>query len=568
MLLQLNIKNFALIEDLTISFEKGFNVLSGETGAGKSILIDAINYVLGSKFSKDLIRTGENKTFVEAIFSIENPKTEETLKEQDIEYDDLIIISRETFQSGKSIAKVNGKSILLSSLKSISSTLLDIHGQHENQNLLSNENHIHYVDYYGEDNIRKLLENYREKYYKLNEIEDKILGLLGKDGEKEKLTDFFKYQIDEINSANLKEGEEEELEEKYKILSNAEKINNTLNMCYNNLYTNDEGVLSIYDGLSMVIKEISSLEKNLPKVKDIKGSLEEAFYNIEGSIEQIRSIKENIYYDENELEYINSRIYLINSYRKKYGNTIKDILNYRDKIKLQYEEMINSSEIVEKLKKDKAKIIEELKVEGEKLHKERCRIAESLETKIKGELNFVGLEKSTFKIEVDLEDKFTQNGLDKVQFSISTNPGEPLKPLERVVSGGELSRIMLALKTVFVDKDKIPSVIFDEIDTGISGRIAQCVAEKMYTISKGHQVFCVTHLPQIACISDMHYWVSKEVKEDKTFTRVRQMSKNEKEYEIARMIGGAEVTKLTLEHAKELIGMANSKKIELKSNIG
>lgn len=568
MLLQLNIKNFALIEDLTISFEKGFNVLSGETGAGKSILIDAINYVLGSKFSKDLIRTGENKTFVEAIFSMENPKTEEILKAQDIECDDLIIISRETFQSGKSIAKVNGKSILLSSLKSISSTLLDIHGQHENQNLLSNENHIHYVDYYGEDNIRRLLENYREKYYKLNEIEDKISQLLGKDGEKEKLIDFFKYQIDEINSANLKEGEEEELEEKYKILSNAEKINNTLNMCYNNLYTNDEGVLSIYDGLSMVIKEISSLEKNLPKVKDIKGSLEEAFYNIEGSIEQIRSIKENIYYDEKELEYINSRIYMINSYKKKYGNTIKDILNYRDKIKLQYEEMINSSEIVEKLKKDKAKIIEELKVEGEKLHKKRCGIAESLETKIKGELNFVGLEKSTFKINVELEDKFTQNGLDKVQFSISTNPGEPLKPLEKVVSGGELSRIMLALKTVFVDKDKIPSVIFDEIDTGISGRIAQCVAEKMYTISKGHQVFCVTHLPQIACISDMHYWVSKEVKEDKTFTRVRQMSENEKEYEIARMIGGSEVTKLTLEHAKELINMANLKKIELKCNIG
>ncbi|WML35300.1 DNA repair protein RecN [Clostridium sp. OS1-26] len=568
MLLQLNIKNFALIEDLTISFEKGFNVLSGETGAGKSILIDAINYVLGSKFSKDLIRTGENKTFVEAIFSIENPKTEEILKEQDIECDDLIIISRETFQSGKSIAKVNGKSILISSLKYISSTLLDIHGQHENQNLLSNENHIHYVDYYGEDNIRRLLENYRKKYYKLNEIEDKIFKLLGKDGEKEKLIDFFKYQIDEINSANLKEGEEEELEEKYKILSNAEKINNTLNMCYNNLYTNDEGVLSIYDGLSMVIKEISSLEKNLPKVKDIKGSLEEAFYNIEGSIEQIRSIKENIYYDEKELEYINSRIYLINSYKKKYGNTIKDILNYRDKIKLQYEEMINSSEIVEKLKKDKAKIIEELKIEGEKLHKERCRIAESLEAKIKGELNFVGLEKSTFKINVELEDKFTQNGSDKIQFSISTNPGEPLKPLEKVVSGGELSRIMLALKTVFVDKDKIPSVIFDEIDTGISGRIAQCVAEKMYTISKGHQVFCVTHLPQIACISDMHYWVSKEVKEDKTFTRVRQMSENEKEYEIARMIGGSEVTKLTLEHAKELINMANLKKIELKCNIG
>ncbi|MBV7275071.1 DNA repair protein RecN [Clostridiaceae bacterium UIB06] len=564
MLLQLNIRNFALIESLTISFEKGFNVLSGETGAGKSILIDAINYVLGSKFSKDLIRTGENKTFVEAIFSLENSRTIEILKEQDIECDDLVIISRETFQSGKSIAKVNGKSILVSVLKIISSTLLDIHGQHENQNLLSSENHIHYLDYYGEEILKVLLDTYREKYYRLSDIENKICDLLGKDGEKEKLIDFFKYQIDEISSANLKENEEQDLEEKYKILSNAEKINNTLNSCYKHLHSGDENVLSIYDGLATVIREISALEEAFPRVKEIKSSLEEAYYNIEGSIDQIRSIKENVYYDEKELEYINSRIFQINSYKKKYGKTIKNILEYRDKIKLQYEEMINSNQIVEKLKKEKFKLIEELRIEGEKIHEERCRIAEKLEVKIKNELNFVGLEKSIFKVGVDLEDKFTLNGLDKVQFCISTNPGEPLKSLEKVVSGGELSRIMLALKTVFVDKDQIPSVIFDEIDTGISGRIAQCVAEKMYTISKNHQVFCVTHLPQIACISDMHYWVSKEVKDNKTYTKVRKMDEKEKEYEIARMIGGSEVTKLTLEHAKELIELANSKKNGIK----
>ncbi|WP_411679229.1 DNA repair protein RecN [Clostridium thailandense] len=564
MLLQLNIRNFALIESLTISFEKGFNVLSGETGAGKSILIDAINYVLGSKFSKDLIRTGENKTFVEAIFSLENSRTIEILKEQDIECDDLVIISRETFQSGKSIAKVNGKSILVSVLKIISSTLLDIHGQHENQNLLSSENHIHYLDYYGEEILKVLLDTYREKYYRLSEIENKICDLLGKDGEKEKLIDFFKYQIDEISSANLKENEEQDLEEKYKILSNAEKINNTLNSCYKHLHSGDENVLSIYDGLATVIREISALEEAFPRVKEIKSSLEEAYYNIEGSIDQIRSIKENVYYDEKELEYINSRIFQINSYKKKYGKTIKNILEYRDKIKLQYEEMINSNQIVEKLKKEKFKLIEELRIEGEKIHEERCRIAEKLEAKIKNELDFVGLEKSIFKVGVDLEEKFTLNGLDKVQFCISTNPGEPLKSLEKVVSGGELSRIMLALKTVFVDKDQIPSVIFDEIDTGISGRIAQCVAEKMYTISKNHQVFCVTHLPQIACISDMHYWVSKEVKDNKTYTKVRKMDEKEKEYEIARMIGGSEVTKLTLEHAKELIELANSKKNGIK----
>jgi DNA repair protein RecN (Recombination protein N) len=567
MLLQLNIRNFALIENLTISFGDGFNVLSGETGAGKSILIDAINYILGSKFNRDLIRTGENKTFVEAIFTLENSKTIDILKEYDIELEDLVIISRETFQSGKSIAKVNGKSILLTALKDISSTLLDIHGQHENQNLLSWENHISYLDYYGEDSLKNMLEEYRTKYYKLKEIEGKITELVGKDGEKEKLIDFYKYQIDEINSANLKENEEEDLEEKYKILSNAEKINNALSSSYLTLYSGEEGIPSIYDGLRAVMRNLTTLENNLPKINEINQCLQDAYYNIESSVEQIRNIKQGIYYDAKELEYINSRIYQINSYKKKYGNSINDIFKYRDNIKQQYEEMINSGEIIESLKIEKDKLKDELITYGEKLHEKRGNIAKILEKKIKGELNFVGLEKSIFNISVELENKITYNGLDKVQFYISTNTGEPLKPLEKVVSGGELSRIMLALKTVFVDKDQIPSVIFDEIDTGISGRIAQCVAEKMYTISKNHQVFCVTHLPQIACISDMHYWVSKEVDNGKTYTRVRKMNEQEKEYEIAKMIGSSEVTKLTLEHAKELIEMANSKKPKLISKI-
>jgi DNA repair protein RecN (Recombination protein N) len=566
MLLQLNIKNFALIENLTISFEDGFNVLSGETGAGKSILIDAINYVLGSKFNKDLIRTGENKTFVEAIFTLANSKTLEMLKENDIDIEDLIIINRETFQSGKSITKINGKSILLAELKLISSTLLDIHGQHENQNLLAAESHIEYVDSYGKEKSTEVLLNYRDKYNELRKIENKITELTGKDGERDKLIDFLKYQIDEINSSNLKENEDDDLEKKYKVLSNAEKISSTLNNSYSCLYTGNEEAVSIYDNLGLVIKELCLVQESLPKIKEINDGLKDAYYNIEGSIEQIRSIKDNISYDEKELEYINSRIYQIDGFKKKYGSSIEKILEYRDKIKIQYDEMINSSEIIQKLKKEKDDLIKQLKIYGEKLHKERCEIAEELQIKIKNELDFVGLEKSIFKIKVDIETKFYLNGMDKVQFYISTNPGEPLKPLEKIVSGGELSRMMLALKTVFVDKDQIPSVIFDEIDTGISGRIAQCVAEKMYTISKKHQVFCVTHLPQIACISDIHYWVSKEVKNEKTYTRIRKMNKEEKQYEIARMIGGSEVTKLTLEHAKELVKMANFRKREIKSN--
>ncbi|OAA83318.1 DNA repair protein RecN [Clostridium ljungdahlii] len=565
MLLQLNIKNFALIEKLTISFESGFNVFSGETGAGKSILIDAINYVLGGKFNKNLIRTGENKTFVEAVFTIENPKTFEILEEKDMKLEeDLVIISRESFQSGRTVAKINGKSILLSDLRDISSTLLDIHGQHDNQNLLSEQNHIDYLDYYGENFISDIMEEYKKSYQNLNNIKDKIYELSGKSEDREKLIDFLKYQINEINSADLKETEEKELDKKFNVLSNAEKINNVINKCYITLYSGEEEKNSIYDNFGIVLKQLNSIKDIMPQIGDMCTSLENIYYAIEGNIDEIRNMKDSVYCDKNELEYINNRIYQINGLKKKYGNTIKDILDYRDKIKTQYEEMKNASDIIKNLNSEKIKLENLLKIKSKKLHEIRCKTAHVLEKNIKDELNFIGLEHSIFKIEVNFEDKFTSKGMDKVKFCISTNPGEPLKPLENVVSGGELSRIMLALKTVFVDKDHIPSVIFDEIDTGISGRIAQSVAEKMYTISKKHQVFCVTHLPQIACMSDTHYWVSKNINNNKTYTKVKKMKKTEKEYEIARMIGGEKVTKLTLEHAKELVRMADSKKCKIK----
>ncbi|RMC99711.1 DNA repair protein RecN [Clostridium autoethanogenum] len=565
MLLQLNIKNFALIEKLTISFESGFNVFSGETGAGKSILIDAINYVLGGKFNKNLIRTGENKTFVEAVFTIENPKTFEILEEKDMKSEeDLVIISRESFQSGRTVAKINGKSILLSDLRDISSTLLDIHGQHDNQNLLSEQNHIDYLDYYGENFISETMKEYKKNYQHLNNIKDKIYELSGKSEDREKLIDFLKYQINEINSADLKETEEKELDKKFNVLSNAEKINNVINKCYIALYSGEEEKNSIYDNFGIVLKQLNSIKNIMPKIGDMCTSLENIYYAMEGNIDEIRSMKDSVYCDKNELEYINSRIYQINGLKKKYGNTIKDILDYRDKIKTQYEEMKNASDIIKNLNSEKIRLENLLKIKSKKLHEMRCKTAHVLEKNIKNELNFIGLEHSIFKIEVNFEDKFTSKGMDKVKFCISTNPGEPLKPLENVVSGGELSRIMLALKTVFVDKDHIPSVIFDEIDTGISGRIAQSVAEKMYTISKKHQVFCVTHLPQIACMSDTHYWVSKNISNNKTYTKVKKMKKTEKECEIARMIGGEKVTKLTLEHAKELVRMADSKKCKIK----
>ncbi|MCB2308028.1 DNA repair protein RecN [Clostridium estertheticum] len=560
MLLQLNIMNFALIEKLSINFERGFNVLSGETGAGKSILIDAINYVLGGKFNKSLIRTGENKTYVEAIFTIDNQNNKNVLEEMDIDYEDTVFISRETFQSGKSIAKVNGKSLLLSKVKYISKNLLDIHGQHDNHNLLDKVNHIFYVDSFGNERLRTAIIEYNDKYTRMISIKNRIIKLEGNEGERDKRIDFLNYQLEEIKNANLKIGEDEELLEKYAIVSNSENLEKHLSRSYQLLYTSDEENPSVLYNLAIAIKELRTIEKHMDKIKEITDSIEESYFNIEESITEIRDLKESIYYDEKELEYMNSRISQINNWKKKYGATIKEIYEYRDKIDIEYEELTNSSEIIASLKKEKIALEGEMRIIADEIHEIRCETAKNLQNKIKDELNYIGLEKSKFFIEVKLTDEFYKNGCDKVQFCIATNPGEPLNPLEEIVSGGELSRIMLALKTVFVDKDEIPTVIFDEIDTGISGRIAQCVAEKMYLISLNHQIFCVTHLPQIASMADINYLISKNVINDKTYTNIIRMNDNEKQQEIARMIGGTEVTKLTLENSKEMINLANIQK--------
>ena len=565
MLLQLNIKNFALIEELSISFEKGFNVLSGETGAGKSIIIDAINYVLGSKFNKELIRTGQNKTFVEAVFTLENRMSKKELINQDIAYEDFIIISRESFQSGKSVTKVNGRSILISQLKKITETLLDIHGQHENQNLLDSSSHINYLDYFHSNKIKKPLKEYNLIYEKIKDIEKKIKELSGENNDREKIVDFLKFQIEEINNANLKQEEEKELEDKFKLLSNSERFTKVLNYSYEVLKNGEENESSVIDSLNLVIRELGSIEKDMTDIEKVNKSLENIFYVLEENINEIRNLKDNIYYDEEELNTINSRLYQIGTLKKKYAPTIDEILEYRDKLEKQYDELVHSEKIIEELNKEKSILMKDIKKVASELHIIREKGALDLEAKIKKELDYIGLEKSTFKVSVKLIEELREHGMDEVQFLISTNPGEPLKPIEKIVSGGELSRIMLALKTVFVDKDKIPSVIFDEIDTGISGRVAQSVAEKMYSISQKHQVFCVTHLPQISCFSDTHYLVSKRIEENKTYTIIEKLDDNGKNEELAKMIGGSEVTDLTLKHAEEMIFMANKKKQSLKN---
>ena len=563
MLVVLNIKNFALIQELSVEFGAGFNILSGETGAGKSILIDTIDYVLGGKFSKELIRYGEDKTYVEAIFDMENNEIYTLLNDLNIENDELLVVSRETTISGKSIIKVNGKTIVLSQLKRIREKLLYIHVQHQNQSLLSKGTHILYLDEYNSENISPLLEQFEIVKNRHSQIEDKINELKGND-DREKILDYIKFQIDDIEKAKLKPGEEEDLREQYNILANAEKISSSLINSYNYLNNNPQGN-SVLELLSKVISEFSHSEMHLEKIKDKRVQVEEAYYLLEESTRDIRDIANEIYYDKNELAAINERIYEISLYKKKYGDSIDEILKFLEKLKNQYDEFINSEEIILNLKKELSVIEKDMSEIGVKLHEFRCMSAKDLEVRIKEELSYVGLEKAIIKIDVNLSEIANNRGYDDVQFLISANPGEPLKPLEKVLSGGELSRIMLALKCVFVDKDKIPTLIFDEIDTGISGAIGKRVGEKMYQVSVKHQVLCITHLPQIAALSDNHYFVSKKVENGKTFTQIRMLNEQDKVCEIAKMIGGDNLSDVAIDNSREMVKLANIKKNEIKN---
>ena len=562
MLIQLNIKNFALIEEIKVEFDDGFNILSGETGAGKSILIDAIDYVLGGKFSKSLIRTGEEKTFVEAIFSIDNEFVKKELDELDIEYEDIIIISREYTISGKSIIKVNGRSLIISQLKKIREKILDIHGQHQNQTLLDRGSHIIYLDNFIGDKIKEPLKKFNELRERLNEIKAKILKINGNE-DREKLIDYTKFQIDDIKKGNLRVGEEEELKEEFNYLSNAEKINNSLKISCELLNYRDDGN-SVLESLSRVISELSSVEKNSQVIGEKKAVIEEAYYNIEEVSRELRDIAEDTVYDENKLEKINERIYEINGYKKKYGNTIEEVIEYFNKLKENYNELVNAAEILKELEEEEKHVLNEMKTVGDTIHKIREKFSEILKESLLKELAYVGLEKSTMEIQVKLCENYNERGFDEVSFLISTNTGEPVKPLEKVLSGGELSRIMLAFKCVFADKDGISTLIFDEIDTGVSGAVAQRIGEKMYQVSLNHQVLCITHLPQIAILSDHHYFVSKSIRDNKTFTNIKILNKDEKIHQVATMLGGNEVTKATYENVKEMLKLSENKKNEIK----
>ena len=548
MLIQLNVKNFALIDHLELFFDRGFTILTGETGAGKSILIDSINYVLGEKFSKDFIRTGEDRTYVEAIFTLED-NARKILDTLGIEYEDKIIFFRESYANGRNNARINGKSVLISVMKEVGKELLDIHGQHNNQNLLDSSKHMDYLDSFIDLSGLDEFLAYQEEYKTLGVLKEKLADLLGK-SDREKLLDYLKFQLEDIEKAKLREEEELELTEKFSMINNSEKISTGLTTAHELLSNEENGIL---EHLSFAIKSLKGIEKVYEKVKGSVENMEGAYYSLEETFRELTDYMDSVYYDQDELNEINERLYLYSSYKKKYGPEVQDILDYYEKIKVEYEEIINAEELIEATKAAIEEAKAKLRILGKALHKKRVDGGKTLSKKINDELKFVGLEKADFEVQVSETEHIYSTGIDEVNFMISTNKGEPKKPLEKIVSGGELSRIMLSMKVAFIDKDKTPSVIFDEIDTGISGRIAEAVGEKMYSLSHGFQVFCVTHLPQIAAFSDNHLVVEKMEDKSRTFTKVSKADKKGKIEELAKMIGGSTISLVTTKNAEDIV---------------
>lgn len=554
MLNKMRIEKFALIDNMDLEFKNGFTVISGETGSGKSILIDAICFILGFKFSKSIVRNGEDKTSVEAIFDIYHEKINEILNENGIEIEDYLFIRREGYVNGKSIVRINGHVVTNNTLKLISKYLMDIHTQHQNYELLNNAKHINYLDkYIGKKidfkNYLDVFREWNEIRYKINEIKNNDLN--------DSYIEYVKFQINELTSAKLIIGEDYELEEKIKLLNNSEKISKTLNFSLDSLIYREQ--FAINSELINIIKSIRMID--LKDLNEISNKLEGIYYDLESISEDIKAICDKTHFDVNEFDSINARIYKINALKKKFNKmNVEDLVKYNEELQLYLDNVLNQERVLKDYEKIEYEKRKQLKIEADKITEIRKKYAKMIENEIVNELNYMGMENIIFKINIEKDKDFTQTGNDNVNFFISTNKGEPLKDLSKVVSGGELSRIMLALKIVFLGNEPISGIIFDEIDTGVSGKIAQKVGEKMYSLSKRCQVFCITHLAQIASLSDNHYVVSKKIENDKTYSHIKMIGDEEKVSEIAKMIGGESITEGAFISAKELIG--NKKLLE------
>lgn len=536
MLSTLHIKNIGIIDDLSINFEEGFNVLTGETGAGKTLIIGSLAILSGGRFSKEMIRKGEECSLIEA--SIFVPQSE-------FAEDGNIIISREVYSNGRNTCKVNGNLVTVSELKRVMSKIIDIHGQHDNQNLLDNTKHIVYLDSFIGDELFKMKQEYQEYFNKYNEIKNKLKNNYGDETEKTRRLDLLRYQYNEIDVANLKIGEDLELEEKHNIMMNSEKLKENLEEIDENINSN------AIEYISNSIRCLEKIEDYGEIYKSKLAELKSIYYELQETARDLSSLKDEANFDEYERDEVERRLDIIFSLKRKYGNSIEEILEYKSKLAEEIEQIENVEEINKKLRIEQKEIESKMNNLCNLMNEKREKYGIILSEKINNELKDLEMPNACFSIKIEKEASFNINGNDKIEFAISTNIGEESKELIKIASGGEMSRIMLAIKTVLADIDEVPILVFDEIDTGISGKAAKAVAEKMKIISNKHQTLCITHLPAIAAQGDNNFYIYKEVKNGKTRTNIKKLNEEETIFEIARISNG-NITEVAIENAKEL----------------
>lgn len=535
MINHISIKNFAIIENTEVDFEKGLNIITGETGAGKSIVIEAVSLALGSRADTSSVRTGADKAVVQLAGELNGEE---------------IVITREVSASGKNLCRLNGEIITLARLNEVCRKLADIHGQYDNQSLLNPDYHIVLVDSYHKEKTDPVRQEVSQKFNAFSRYRSELSSLLSLERENARKKDFYRFELDEIDSAKLNPGEDVELDERISMLQNSEKIFESIEKSYTLL---TEASPSLIDGVGAchrAIEEIASYSRDL---ESISGELGDIYYRLQDISRSLGEMRENVSFSPAELDGLILRLNQIENLKKKYGSSIEDILAYRDSIASKLEKIDNFDDEKHRLEKQLIEARDELFAACSSLSEIRKEIASELETKILAELSDLNFKDAQMKITVEPLSSPTEEGMDKVEILISANRGEPLKPLYKIASGGEMSRIMLAFKNIISSSDMIPTLIFDEIDNGISGITASIVGKKLREISKQHQIICITHLPQIAAAGDQNYRIYKETNGEKTFTRVEKLSEDEKVSEVARLLGGTTITDTTLQSARELI---------------
>lgn len=559
MIKELYMRNCALIEELRVDFGSKLNILTGETGSGKSIVLEGLSLCLGGKYDRSFLRKGCDKGLVELLIYTDNKKVEDLLDEYSIPYsDNELHVSRSIFEDGKSTTKLNGRTIRLADLRTIMMAIVDIHSQHQNQALYNKDVHLEFLDLYGKDALKDSMSKYSACYEKYIEVKTKINELNDNMSEREleREVDLLKYQIDEIEKANLDVDEYEILKVKYKKLSNQDKINTAILTSYDILRSGDLGV---EDRIGKSLAALGPVADYDIVLEDFVEVLENIMYQLEDLDASIRSYIDKNEYNPQLLEEIQVRMDFINTMKRKYGDRIEDILDYKLEMKKRLYNIENREERRQALLKEKRIIEEDLEVIGGELTDQRMKVANLLEESLLKELGSLNMKNTKFKV-IFNKVGYTSSGSDDVEFYVSFNLGENLNPLNKVASGGEMSRFMLAFKKILSDVDKIETMIFDEIDTGISGRAAQVVGEKLAEMSKYKQLICITHLPQIAAFADDHYYIEKNVENERTFTSISNLDYEDREKEIARLISGKIITEKTLEHSHEMIELAKKTK--------